>query len=136
ATKISVEFLVRRKKYSSRWAPRCRRNSPNGPLRHDCRVWAQSGSRPAAELLATVVRDNPFILQKPSPETGWLMTGSGGPGAGRPGRPIRVSRTRLDFNGSRPAYTPVIRDTGSGGEPLDTTTSATDVLARVVRLNR
>jgi hypothetical protein len=32
---------------------------------------------------------------------------------------------RCLFNGSRPVYTPGIRETGSGGEPLDTTTSAT-----------
>ena len=107
---------LRRKKYSRGWAPYGRRNSPNGPLRHDCWVWAQSGSRPAAELLATVVQDNPFILQKPRPENGRLMRHTGHRGPSRPGRPLRVSQTRLNFNVSGLACTPGILETGSGGE--------------------
>jgi hypothetical protein len=51
---------LRRKKSSRGWAPYGRRSSPNGPLRHDRWVRARSGSRPAAEWLATVVRDTPF----------------------------------------------------------------------------
>ena len=48
-------------------------------------------------------------------------------GASRPGRPIRVSQTRLDFKVSRLACTPGIRETGSGGErgAAYTTMSAT-----------
>ena len=43
-------------------------------------------------------------------------------GARRPGRPIRVSQTRLDFKGSRQARTPGIRETAppTSGEPLYT----------------
>ena len=67
----------------------------------------------------------PPCFQEPRPGNGRLMRRSGHRGAGRVGRPIRVSQTRLDFKVSRLASTSGIRETGSGGEPLYTTMSAT-----------
>jgi len=67
----------------------------------------------------------PPCFQEPRPENGRLMRRSGRQGAGRIGRPIRVMQTRLDFKVSRLASTSEIRETGSGGEPLYTTMSAT-----------
>ena len=107
---------LRRKRISRGWAPHGRRNRPNGPSRHDCWVWVQSGSRPAAELLAPVVQDNPFILQKPCPENGRLRRHAGHRGPSRPGGPLRVLQARLNFNVSGLACTPGILEIGSGGE--------------------
>jgi hypothetical protein len=56
-----------------------------------------------------------------------LMRHAGRRGAKRPGRPIRVSQTRLDLKVSRQACTPGIRETATptSGKPLYTTMSAT-----------
>ena len=58
---------------------------------------------------------------------GRLMRHPGRRGARRPGRPIRVSQTHLDFKVSRQACTPGIRETATptSGKPLYTTMSAT-----------
>src|SRR5687768_11819568 len=50
------------------------------------------------------------------PGNGPLNSPGGRPWSSRPGRPIRVKRIRLDFKVSRPACTPGIRETGTGGE--------------------
>ena len=55
-------------------------------------------------------------IARPSLKIGPLMRPAGRRWSSRPGRPIRVSQTRLEFKVSRRSCTPGIRETGLGGE--------------------
>jgi hypothetical protein len=105
---------------------------PGGPrLRLLTRECAKRVGRRRDPPRITQEASSPPCFEEPRPGNGRLMRRSGHRGAGRVGRPIRVSQTRLDFKVARLASTSGIRETGSGGAPLYTTMSATGRAASV-----
>jgi hypothetical protein len=91
---------------------------------------ADDGNPPhSSDLLRLAQGDAPFLIRPAGTQStssilllvmvssnGRLMRHPGRRGASRPGGPIRISQTRLDFKVSRLACTPGIRETVSSGE--------------------